>query len=36
MNNLEKLATQTHTTKTNKTKTQQNMCWTPLQASKHK
>jgi len=25
-----------HKTKKNKTKTQQNMCWTPLNANKHK
>jgi len=25
-----------HKTTTNKTKTQHNMCWTPLYASKHK
>jgi len=25
-----------HKTKTNKTKTQLNMCWTPLYANKHK
>jgi len=24
-----------HKTKTNKTKTQQNMCWTPLYSNKH-
>ena len=35
MDNSEKLATQGNKTKKNKTKTQYNMCWTPLSASKH-
>jgi hypothetical protein len=37
MDNPEKLATykcRVHKTKTNKTKTQHNMCWTPLYANK--
>jgi hypothetical protein len=38
MDNPEKLATlgTVHKTKKNKTKTQHNMCWTPLYANKHK
>ena len=37
MDNPEKLSTQgKHKTKKNKIKTQHNMCWTPLYASKHK
>jgi len=30
MDNTKKLATRVHKTKTNKTQTQHNMCWTPL------
>ena len=36
MENLEKLATLDTQDEENKTKTQHNMCWTPLYASKHK
>jgi len=36
MDNPEKLTYMVHKTKTNKTKTQHNMCWTPLYANKHK
>jgi len=39
MDNPEKLSTfkhRAHKTKENKTKTQHNMCWTPLNANKHK
>jgi len=37
MDNPEKLATyREHKTKKNKTKTQHNMCWTPLCTNKHK
>jgi len=37
MDNLENQETYTrHKTKTNKPKTQHNICWTPLFASKHK
>jgi hypothetical protein len=36
MDNPEKLATYgTHDEKKTKTKTQHNMCWTPLYANKH-
>ena len=37
MDNPEKLATyREHKTKKNKTKTQHNICWTPLYENKHK
>jgi len=36
MDNPEKLADRLHTSMTNKTQTQPNMCLTPLSASKHK
>ena len=38
MDNPEKLATYgtVHKMKKNETKTQHNMCWTPLYANKHK
>ena len=39
MDNPEKLAAykcSVHKTKKNKTKTQHNMCWTPLHVNKHK
>ena len=37
MDNPEKLAKdRVHKTKNNKTKTQHNMCWTPLNVNKHK
>jgi acetyl-CoA carboxylase carboxyltransferase component len=36
LDNPDKMATQVHKTKTNKAKTQYNMCWIPLYINKHK